>query len=98
MLPFEDRYSRQRRLPEVGSSGQERLCATELLIAEHPDVELELDYLARAGLRRATVEPAGVVLAFPWAEWFEHDAALGVARGAWCALSRIKSELDIDSR
>lgn len=98
MLPFEDRYSRQRRLPEVGASGQERLRAAEVLIADHPDVELELDYLARAGLRRATVDPAGAALTFPWAAWFEHEGPLGVARGAWCALSRIMSELEIDPR
>jgi hypothetical protein len=95
MLPFEDRYSRQRRLPEVGPSGQARLGATELGIAGHPDVELELDYLARAGVARATVDPAATPLTFPWAAWFEHDAALGVARGAWCALSRIKSALEL---
>jgi hypothetical protein len=95
MLPFEDRYSRQRRLPEVGPSGQERLRATELCIAEHSDVELELDYLARAGMARARVDPAGAPLTFPWSAWFEHDAPLGVARGAWCALSRIKSALDL---
>jgi hypothetical protein len=98
MLPFEDRYSRQRRLPEVGSRGQERLRATEVVIAEHPDVELELEYLVRAGLRRVTVDPAGAASSFPWAAWFEHGAALGVARGAWSALSRIKNELDIDPR
>jgi hypothetical protein len=93
MLPFEDRYTRQRRLPEVGPRGQERLIATELTVAGHEDVELELDYLARAGVARVTVDPAGTPLPFPWASWFEHDAALGVARGAWCALSRIKAEL-----
>jgi hypothetical protein len=98
MLPFEDRFSRQRRLPEVGPSGQETLGAAELRIADHADVELELDYLARAGVARVTLDPAGAPLTFPWASWFEHDAALGVARGAWCALARIKRELGLVSR
>jgi hypothetical protein len=95
MLPFEDRYTRQRRLPEVGPSGQARLGATALGIAQHSDVELELDYLARAGVVRATVDPAGAPLTFPWSAWFEHSAPLGVARGAWCALERIKRELGL---
>ncbi len=99
MLPFEDRYSRQRRLPEVGPSGQERLCAADLVIAEHPDVDLELDYLQRAGVARVTVDAAAAaaVLTFPWAEQFEHEAALGVARGAWYALARIKGVLGLNS-
>jgi hypothetical protein len=95
MLPFEDRYTRQRRLPEVGPRGQERLCRARLSVAPHPDVELELDYLARAGAAEVQVDPAAPALVFPWPEWFEHAAALGVARGAWCALSRIKSELGL---
>ena len=35
MLPFEDRYSRQRRLVEVGPDGQRRLEQTELVLAGH---------------------------------------------------------------
>jgi len=95
MLPFEDRYSRQRRLAEVGPKGQERLRQAQLRVADHPDVELELDYLARAGAVELRVDPAAPALAFPWTAWFEHDAALGVARGAWCALSRIRGELGV---
>jgi hypothetical protein len=98
MLPFEDRYSRQRRLPEVGPSGQERLGAARLRIAPHDDVELELDYLVRAGLVQTTVDPRAVPLDFPWPAWFEHEAALAVARGAWCALARVKRELGLGSR
>ena len=98
MLPFEDRFSRQRRLPEVGPRGQERLASAELRIARHADVELELDYLARAGVTNASLDPAGAPLPFPWTDWFEHDAALAVARGAWCALSRIRRELGVGRR
>lgn len=95
MLPFEDRYTRQRRLPEVGQRGQERLSQAQFCVAQHPDIELEVDYLARAGAGEVRVDPAAPALAFPWSAWFEHDAALGVARGAWCALSRIKGELGL---
>lgn len=98
MLPFEDRLTRQRRLPEVGARGQERLCAAELSVAPHPDVDVELDYLGRAGVASAQLDPAAELLAFPLAASFEHAAALGVARGAWCALARIRSELGLDPR
>jgi hypothetical protein len=98
MLPFEDRYSRQRRLPEVGPSGQERLAAAELRVAPHADVELELDYLVRAGAVRAAIDPEAAPFTFPWSFWFENEAALGVARGAWYALAHIKRELGLGSR
>jgi len=98
MLPFEDRHSRQRRLPEVGPQGQERLGEARLTVASHPDVDVEVDYLARAGVAAVAVSEGLSPLEFPWAAWFEHPAALGVARGAWCALTRIKSELSVESR
>lgn len=94
MLPFEDRYTRQRRLPEVGAGGQERLRRAQPRVAAHPDVELELDYLGRAGVD-ARIDEAAPAIPFPWTGWFEHEAALGVARGSWCALSRIKRELGL---
>jgi hypothetical protein len=56
-------------------------------------VELELDYLARAGVASVVVDDTLEAPQFPFAPWFEHGAALGVARGAWCALARIKAEL-----
>ena len=93
MLPFEDRYTRQRRLPEVGPRGQERLCSTRLRVGRHPDVELELEYLARAGVVAVVADEPLPAPEFPFASWFEHEASLGLARGAWCALSRIRAEL-----
>ena len=103
MLPFEDRYTRQRRLAEVGPEGQLRLQRQRLAIARHADVELELDYLRRAGVQQVTVLPAGVLqvgadaeqsaLEFPWAAQFQFSGPLGVARGAWSALARIRAAL-----
>jgi hypothetical protein len=98
MLPFEDRYTRQRRLPEVGPEGQARLSQSRLGVAPHPDVAIELDYLVRAGVVGASVDDTRPPLNFPWSDCFEHAAALGVARGAWCALARIRSELSLDRR
>jgi hypothetical protein len=92
MLPFEDRYSRQRRLAEVGPEGQARLCSARLRVAPHAHVDVELEYLSRAGVS-VVVDSTVLTSSFPFADWFEHTAARGVAEGAWCALSRIKHEL-----
>jgi hypothetical protein len=97
MLPFEDRYSRQRRLAEVGPEGQARLCSARLRIPPSPHVDVELEYLARAGVS-VVVDVTGPASSFPFADWFEHAAARGVAEGAWCALFRIKHELAADPR
>jgi hypothetical protein len=93
LLPFEDRYTRQRRLEEVGPDGQHRLEQSVVVLAEHPDVELERDYLERAGVRQIVRDAAAPAPEFPWAAQFQFAGAAGVARGAWCALARIRSAL-----
>jgi hypothetical protein len=93
MLPFEDRYSRQRRLKEVGPDGQRRIEQAALAIAEHADGELERDYLARAGARQVSIDADAEALDFPWPQHFRFAASLAVARGAWCALSRLRTAL-----
>jgi hypothetical protein len=94
MLPFEDRYSRQRRLEEVGPEGQQRLERAEVFVAEHAGVALELDYLARAGVQRAALRAGARELGFPWQHHFRFAAPLAVARGAWCALCRLRTVLE----
>jgi hypothetical protein len=98
MLPFEDRYTRQRRLTEVGHEGQRRLATARLILAPHAGVDVERDYLVRAGVSQIQVDPEGSPPPFPWPEFFEFTAPLCVARGAWCALSRIRTVLGLDSR
>jgi hypothetical protein len=93
MLPFEDRFSRQRRLPEIGEEGQRSLGARVLAVAPHPDVEIERDYLRRAGVAGTRLDGDATPLSFPFAEHFEFAAALSVARGAWFALDRIRAAL-----
>jgi hypothetical protein len=95
MLPFEDRWSRQRRLPEVGTEGQRRLASERIVVAPHPDLELELDYLERAGIAETRIEAEAEPLPFPFASQFEFAGPLSVARGAWCALARIRRALEI---
>jgi hypothetical protein len=93
MLPFEDRFTRQRRLREVGAEGQRRLGASRMVLVAHADSDIERDYLERAGVTRLDLDPHGSLPAFPWADAFEFSAAGSVARGAWYALARIRNAL-----
>ncbi len=98
MLPFEDRYSAQRRLLEVGPEGQRRLEQSQVVLAEHADIDIERDYLARAGVSEVLLDAQASPPVFPWVEQFEFAASLAVARGAWCALSRLRGVLSLDIR
>jgi hypothetical protein len=93
MLPFEDRYTRQRRLVEVGPDGQRRLAEARLALAPHESSDIEREYLARAGVGHLRIDAEVTPPAFPWSEFFEFPAPLSVARGAWCALSHLRSVL-----
>jgi hypothetical protein len=94
MLPFEDRFSRQRRLPEVGPRGQERLQANEWKLARHTGLSVEQEYLVRAGAEHVSVDNAVAPLPFPFGEVFTHPAPEALARGAWSALARIRAVLE----
>lgn len=94
MLPFEDRHSRQRRLAEVGIEGQAKLAATKILLAEHEGVQIEREYLLRAGVADASVEGRAERVEFPFSAWFEYAAPRALAAGAWCALTRIRRVLE----
>lgn len=93
MLPFEDRYTRQRRLAEVGVEGQRRLEAAVQELAQHEAVELEADYLQRAGVQQLSFAPDAPSAEFPWPEQFQFSGPALVARGAHGALARIRSIL-----
>jgi hypothetical protein len=92
MLPFEDRYTRQRRLAEVGPEGQRRLEAAVQELAQHDGVDLEADYLRRAGVQ-VSLAPDARSPVFPWAEHFQFAGPAAVARGAHGALARIRAIL-----
>lgn len=94
MLPFEDRYTRQRRLAEVGPEGQRRLEGAALILARHESVELEADYLQRAGVQQISVAPDAPTVEFPWTEQFQFAGPSSVARGAYAALVRIRGVIE----
>jgi hypothetical protein len=98
MLPFEDRYSRQRRLVDVGPEGQRRLEAARVSLGDHAGASVERTYLLRAGVSQVQLDSLAPSLEFPWLEQFQFTAPLTIARGAWSALSRIVSALGLPRR
>lgn len=51
MLPFEDRFTRQRQLREVGIAGQRRLEESVAVVPPGRAGEVAADYLTRAGVQ-----------------------------------------------
>jgi len=84
-----DRYTRQRRLREIGDAGQARLEAAAPTIAGGPGAVLELVYLHRAGVGSVTIDALSTPRAFPHASLFRHPAARRFAAASWRALGTI---------
>lgn len=55
MLPFEDRYTRQRQVPEIGFSGQAALERSRAALPSDPIGEVASTYLRRAGVGQVIV-------------------------------------------
>lgn len=94
MLAFEDRYTPQRRLSEVGEAGQVRLLKAEVQLPAEPGAMLALSYLHRAGVGRANVSSLHVAEPCPHASFFKHAGPAMVGIGAWRALEGIRSALN----
>jgi len=93
LLPFEDRFTRQRQLPQVGIAGQLRIEAMRVVTCADASGLIEATYLERAGA--ASVERSTSQLAddFPHAGHFEFEVTRVFAQGAHRALARIRHEL-----
>ena len=85
----EDRYTRQRRLKEIGDAGQERLFAAKVTLGGRAESVVELMYLERAGVGSVTIDSLAAPRAFPHAGLFHHPAARRHAAAAWRALRTI---------
>ncbi len=92
----EDRYTRQRRLDEVGEHGQARLEAATGVVRGHEGALLEAQYLHRAGFGRVNILAYGEPKPFRHSEFFRHPIARMAGAGAWRALGKIRRELGID--
>lgn len=97
MLPFEDRYSRQRRLPEVGARGQIALEQARPVIRRHAGLSIEQEYLCRSGVGSSTVDEQAVPRLFAHAPSFQFAGPSQVAQGAWCALQVVREILQIEA-
>jgi hypothetical protein len=87
-----DRYTRQRRLAEVGDEGQARIAAARLVVADSPEASYEREYLERAGAGVAVdagIEPAP----FAHAGAFRHVAPRRLGAGSWRALAALRRVL-----
>lgn len=93
MLPFEDRYTRQRQLREVGFAGQVRIEQIVATLPESPVGRIAADYLRRAGARGVATDPAAPDAVFPFAELFSFPSSHAVAAGSYHALQLMRSAL-----
>jgi len=89
-----DRYSRQRRLAEVGDAGQARLERAEIGVAAGTAASIELAYLARAGVRAVLISRWQAPETFTHAAHFRHASSRRLAAGSWRALQQIKRILE----
>jgi hypothetical protein len=84
-----DRYTRQRRLAEVGDEGQTRIVAACFVISDSAEAWSEREYLERAGASTVT-RPGLEATPFAHAALFRHTASLRLAAGSWRALVALR--------
>jgi hypothetical protein len=88
-----DRYTRQRRLAEVGDRGQARIAAAHYSVGASAEGWIEREYLERAGAGAVTSVAALEVAPFAHAGTFRHRASLRIAAGSWRALVALRRTL-----
>ena len=89
-----ERLDRQLRLREVGERGQASIASSYARVERGPAARIELTYLVRAGVERASVADFGTG-PFAHESWFEFSGPRDVARGASGALDHLLSCLDL---
>ncbi|HEX6764867.1 MAG TPA: hypothetical protein VF103_05300 [Polyangiaceae bacterium] len=85
----DDRYTRQRRLREIGDAGQERLFRAHAVVAGREAALLELLYLHRAGVGAVELDSLATPPAFVHEALFRHAASRRVAAASWRALKTL---------
>lgn len=89
----EDRYTRQRRLRDVGEAGQARIQAARLEVRDADGALVEATYLHRAGVERIDIVPRDEAEPFAHADAFRFAEPRSVAAGAWRALDKLRGVL-----
>lgn len=82
----DDRYTRQRRLREIGDAGQERLFRAQVVVAGREAALMELVYLHRAGVGAVELDSLATPPAFVHESVFRHQASRRLAAASWRAL------------
>jgi hypothetical protein len=93
MIDDADRYSRQRRLPEIGDAGQARIAAITAHVRGRDGAIIETEYLYRAGVERLGISPDLEPESFVHERHFRFFAARRIGAGAWRALGKLKRAL-----
>jgi hypothetical protein len=91
-----DPWSRQRRLPEVGDHGQQRLASAALQVRGSDGAIIETEYLHRAGVERIEILPRANALPFAHEAHFRFFASRRIGAGAWRALEKIRRVLGVE--
>lgn len=91
----DDRFCRQRRLPEVGDAGQHRIAAAHFEVRGGDGAILESEYLLRAGAERVTILPRAEADRFVHEGFFRFAASRRVGAGAWRALDKLRHVLGV---
>lgn len=78
MLPFEDRFTRQRQLREVGLAGQRRIEASRVVVGLGAADGVAADYLQRAGVHVTVTRDA---------HWVDPAAARALCAGGSVAFA-----------
>lgn len=89
-----DRFTRQRRLAEVGEVGQERIQNAVARVDSTADGAVAACYLSRAGVQRIEQTEATQARKFTHATSFRHVASRQIGEGSWHALAVIVGVLE----
>ena len=90
MHELDDRYTRQRRLAELGDAGQERIGKATLEVRGRDGAIIEAEYLYRAGVERLSILPDLEPEPFVHEEYFRFFASRRIGAGAWRALRKLR--------
>jgi hypothetical protein len=95
LLPFEDRYTRQRQLAEVGRSGQEKLAALVVRTTDDREGRVAYVYLRRAGVVELSLDSSAQRPSFRHSSHFRFAAARAFAEGTHQALQQLRAGLGL---
>jgi hypothetical protein len=93
----DDRYTRQRRLREIGDAGQARLERASVVVHGGEAAVLELLYLHRAGVGSVMIDSFGESRPFVHEAQFRHPVARRHAAASWRALRAIVEIVGADT-